>query len=104
MDNLIKAQLPDPNDPRQTKLFKIVTTQMIHGPCGHLNPNSVCMENGKCTKDFPKNFQAETEFNVDGYPAYARPDNRVHFIKKINKRDVIVSIYIKIKIITKSNN
>lgn len=52
---------------------------MIHGPCGSVNPDCVCMENGTCTKQFPKNFQSETQLNDSGYPAYARPDNGISF-------------------------
>jgi hypothetical protein len=33
------------------------------------------MEDGKCSKNFPKNFQAETEMDVNGYPLYKRTDN-----------------------------
>ena len=45
---------------------------MIHGPCGDLNPQCVCMENGKCKKDFPKPLHQQTDFNVNGYPLYKR--------------------------------
>ena len=46
IDRLISAEIPDPaKDP---ELHKIVTTSMIHGPCGSLNPHSVCMDGGKC--------------------------------------------------------
>ena len=33
------------------------------------------MENGKCTKDFPKKFQEVTVLESNGYPLYKRPDN-----------------------------
>ena len=33
------------------------------------------MENKKCTKEFPKAFQGETNENVNGYPKYKRRDN-----------------------------
>ena len=46
---------------------------MIHGPCGSENPSCVCMENGKCTKKFPKEFQKQTSINEDSnYATYRR--------------------------------
>ena len=48
---------------------------MIHGPCGALNKNSVCMDNGKCTKDYPKEFRESTILALNGYPHYRRRDN-----------------------------
>jgi hypothetical protein len=92
---LIKAQLPDRTDPNQKKLFKIVTSHMIHGPCGHLNPKSVCMENNKCGKEFPKSFNSETQINDNGYPAYCRPDNGIIYEKimpngkKVNVKTIL---------------
>ena len=35
------------------------------------------MEDGKCTKDFPKEFRNETAPNKDGYPRYRRRDNEI---------------------------
>ena len=48
---------------------------MIHGPCGVQNPNSVCMDNGQCKKNFPKEYRDDTVENVNGYPAYRRRNN-----------------------------
>ena len=45
---------------------------MMHGPCGDLNPQCVCIENGKCRKNFPKPLHQQTEFNFNGYPLYRR--------------------------------
>ena len=73
LDSLISAEIPDPNVfPR---LHEIVTSCMLHGPCGVVKPNASCMENGKCTKKFPKDFQEETVMDVNGYPLYKRPNN-----------------------------
>ena len=47
---------------------------MIHGPCGTLNMMSPCMDNGKCTKHFPKPCQNDTITNIDGYPSFHRRD------------------------------
>lgn len=70
IDLAISAELPDPElDPR---LYNIIKTHMIHGPCGSINPNSPCMKNGRCTKRFPKNLVAETLTGEDGYPSYRR--------------------------------
>ena len=44
---------------------------MMHGPCGVANTNSPCMEDGKCTKKFPKDF-TEVTVECDGYPQYRR--------------------------------
>ena len=46
---------------------------MIHGPCGAANPRSPCMDNGRCTKSFPKEFQPVTVINpANNYPTYRR--------------------------------
>lgn len=64
IDNVISAEIPNPDtDP---VLHKIVISNMIQGPCGAYNPKSPCMENGKCTKNYPKSFVAETRTNEDG--------------------------------------
>lgn len=45
---------------------------MMHGPCGAHNPKCACMEDGRCSKHFPKDFAEQTMENVDGYPVYRR--------------------------------
>lgn len=45
---------------------------MLHGPCGEDNPNASCMQDAKCSKEFPKAFQESTAKNVKGYPFYRR--------------------------------
>ena len=56
------------------ELYAIVTKFMMHGPCGVSNPNSPCMEDGKCTKKFPKDFTEQT-MECDGYPQYRQRDD-----------------------------
>ena len=51
---------------------------MMHGPCGVLNPTSVCMRAGKCTKDYPKRFNEFTCESLNGYPLYRRRDNGIN--------------------------
>ncbi|XP_062714405.1 uncharacterized protein LOC115261339 [Aedes albopictus] len=70
IDEVISAELPNPvEDP---ELSAVVTKNMIHGPCGNLNPNSPCMKDRKCTKKYPRNFIEETQTGNDGYPVYRR--------------------------------
>ena len=74
IDNVVCAYLPDPVTER--RLHTAVSSHMIHGPCGPLNPNSPCMVDGSCSKKFPKEYSEETLFRSDGgYPTYLRPDN-----------------------------
>ncbi|RVE42412.1 hypothetical protein evm_012949 [Chilo suppressalis] len=75
VDDIISAEIPDPVTPdpvTDPHLHDIVTTQMVHGPCGALNPLSPCMADGKCTKRYPRPLVAETVTGNDGYPVYRR--------------------------------
>jgi hypothetical protein len=62
IDKIISAEIPDPNVDQE--LFDIVTTNIVHDPCGTLNIMSPCMDNGKCTKRFPKQCQTGTITNI----------------------------------------
>src|SRR6266581_994274 len=72
IDAIISAEIPDESN---QDLFNIVTRHMIHGPCG------ICLVDGHCSKQFPKEFTNETNPNVDGYPKYKRPKGNNHLIK-----------------------
>ena len=53
IDNTMCAEIPDcHNDP---DLFGVMPS-MVHGPCGILNPSSVCIVDGTCSKSYPKEF------------------------------------------------
>ena len=70
IDDCVSAEVPDPEaDP---ELHAIVSTKMVHGPCGALNPRAACMRDGACSKKFPKSFQRETVVPERGYPLYQR--------------------------------
>ncbi|KAJ3568310.1 hypothetical protein NP233_g5793 [Leucocoprinus birnbaumii] len=73
IDACIWARWPDPEV--QPCLFEIVKKCMVHGPCGELNPQAPCMQNGKCSKGYPKAFQEFTTADTNGYPLYFRPDD-----------------------------
>jgi len=79
IDKIICAEIPDKL--HEPHLFDIVSSLMIHGPCGDQNTHSPCMLNGKCTKYFPKKFVDSTTIDSDGYLVYRRRDNGV-FVKK----------------------
>ena len=58
VDRLVSAEIPDPHF--QPEYHNTVKRHMMHGPCGDLNPQCVCMEDGKCRKNFPKPLQQQT--------------------------------------------
>ena len=65
-DKYVSAEIP--NQFLAQELHQIVIQHMIHGTCGEANKNSPCMENGTCTKHFPKQFHEKTIQTYDGYP------------------------------------
>jgi hypothetical protein len=80
VDSFISAEFPDPDT--EPELHELVKTYMVHGPCGDLNPNSPCMENGKCSKNFPKPFRDCTTLSEDGYASYRwQDDGRQHEVR-----------------------
>ncbi|GFW68476.1 helitron_like_N domain-containing protein [Trichonephila clavipes] len=48
-------------------LHAVIIKNMIHGPCGTLNPSSPFMVDGKGSKKFPRAFIANTITGNDGY-------------------------------------
>ncbi|CAN6868674.1 unnamed protein product [Brassica oleracea] len=48
---------------------------MMHGPCRVARPKSPCMENGKCTKSYPKPLTEYTMIDKSGFVVYRRRDN-----------------------------
>ena len=82
VDDIISAQLPP--DPEQfppnsmeryqaARLQDIVLKNMVHGPCGQFNKSSPCMQDGKCSKGYPKPFNDKTVIKSGiSYPEYER--------------------------------
>ncbi|KAJ4441100.1 hypothetical protein ANN_10950 [Periplaneta americana] len=70
IDSVISAEFPSPE--QDPNLFEVVKKNMIHGPCGQLNHNAVCMKDGKCTKKYPRDLIREIQSGDDGYPRYRR--------------------------------
>ena len=84
IDRIVCAEIPDPiNEPQ---LYHTVTTCMNHGHCGAKNRFARCMENGCCSKNYPKNFTPATIPENDGYPLYRRRDNGRFFMSNTGER------------------
>lgn len=79
VDNFISAELP--NLCSKPLLYQIVTTSLIHGPCGLLNMKFPCMKDGRCTKRYPKPFVQSTTFNKHDYAHYKRNLSSRHTIR-----------------------
>ncbi|XP_037926331.1 uncharacterized protein LOC119661182 [Hermetia illucens] len=91
IDDIICAEIPDHEaDPN---LHDVVITNMIHGPCGAINPQSPCMVDGNCSKRYPQKLTAETVTDNDGYPLYRRrsPDDSGRTITtKVKRMDFVL--------------
>lgn len=81
IDRFISAEIPDKED--DPVLHEIVGDLMVHGPCGPANKNNVCMQDGKCSKFFPKPNSTITKIDDGGFPVYRRRDDG-RVIKKKN--------------------
>lgn len=72
IDQIVHAEIP--NKERNPTLYDIVTSHMVHGPCGK-GIKSPCMNGDACQKKFPRAFQMRTLGNgniTDGYALYKR--------------------------------
>ncbi|XP_027102730.1 uncharacterized protein [Coffea arabica] len=72
-DMIVSAEIPDPVTQRH--LYFLVMKHMIHGPCGSLKKDNVCMKDGMCKNHYPKDFNDYTTYVEDGYPHYRRKMN-----------------------------
>ena len=99
VDSIVTAELPpspdDTDDPtekeQRQRLQDIVMNSMVHGPCGASDPSKPCMEDGQCTKRFPKEFQKATIVDHDNnYATYKRrsPEQGGQVVKNKNGREV----------------
>ena len=74
IDDIVNAEFPDRN--KNPLLHQIATSQNIHGPCGNIDRNSLCMDRGQWTKNFPKQWQDETKVTESSHTLYMRsPEN-----------------------------
>ena len=83
-DRFVCAELPDKQ--KHPQLYETVAKNMIQGPCGVLNPHSVCMSEGNCTKKFPKNLFATTTSTRNDYPVYMRRNNGTTVTRSISRQ------------------
>jgi hypothetical protein len=67
-DRIVCVELPDKST--HLELSNIVTSRMLHEPCGALHPSCACMVNGACNKGYPKTFQLQTKDSTGNYPTY----------------------------------
>jgi hypothetical protein len=58
IDHLISAEFPDPNNDPQ--LYDVIKSNMVHGPCAAVNPQSKCMDHRKCSKRYPRDSGRNT--------------------------------------------
>ncbi|XP_074300384.1 uncharacterized protein LOC141631642 [Silene latifolia] len=72
-DKFVSAEIPPVTN---VSLRTAVLKHMMHGPCGHLDPDRQCMQHksskGRCKYAYPKQFAASTTNSSDGYPVYRR--------------------------------
>lgn len=79
IDKIICAEIPD----REVgpKYYLVVQDFMVHGPCEISKSNSSCMDDGRCTKYFPKKYVELSTIDEDGYPVYRMRNNGCTIVK-----------------------
>jgi hypothetical protein len=74
---MVSVELP--NKDAHPTLFEVVTSCMLRGPCGTINPHYPCMANDVCSKGYPKAFTKHTTDTTGSYPTYRRRDDGRRF-------------------------
>jgi hypothetical protein len=82
-DSMVSAEISDLIC--HPKAYEMVTSCMVHGPCGPDFFNAQCMEQGKCKKRYPRSFSKETRCDVDGYPEYRRRQTHIFIDPKTQR-------------------
>ena len=73
VNRVVSAEFSDAvQDP---SFYDTIKNCMIYGPCSVRNPFAPCMDKGKCTKGYPKQFVEKTTIGGDGYLIYRRRDD-----------------------------
>jgi hypothetical protein len=76
IDRLVCAELPDANGTAAERSLRAIVEQcMMHGPCGDTNPACKCMQDGRCSKHYPRQFHDSTTLTDALYHVYRRRDN-----------------------------
>ena len=77
-DKIIIAEIPNPQT--HPRLYAMVTSTMMHGPCGASNPNMACTDKLTliCDKDFPKSETIVTTVDEQSFPNYRRRCRHKH--------------------------
>ncbi|XP_064215709.1 uncharacterized protein LOC107398926 [Tribolium castaneum] len=77
VDAAVSAVIPD--EDTEPRMYMLVKKHYIHRPCGtNSHPDALCMQNGECTKHYPKQFSDRTLLlgdNLLRQPDYKRPNN-----------------------------
>jgi hypothetical protein len=74
-DSMVWAEILDPI--RHPEAYEMVTSCMVHGPCGPDFLNTQYMEQGKCKKRYSHSFNEETHCDVDKYSKYQHHQTRI---------------------------
>lgn len=87
---MVSAELSDKL--KFPELYETVTTCMLYRLYEPTNPDAPCMNDGKCSKRYPKEYIDQTWTDGNDYPMYQRRDNGDSFHKNnytFTNRDVI---------------
>ena len=86
INKAIWAEIPDKES--YPKLHKRVLNHIIHMPCNTAFVKCKKVFGGKCSKQFPKDYQQDTILEVDSYPLYKRRINDSVCVKEYGRNKI----------------